>query len=60
MNYTPRLYIGVAAPLVEAAGVWMVKMASNEDRLERLTILRPFPRRALNADYLEFHDWKPE
>lgn len=31
MNYTPLLYIGVAAPLVEAADVWMVKMASNED-----------------------------
>lgn len=56
MNYTPLLYIGVAAPLVEAAHVWMVKMASNEDRQECLTKLRTFPRRDLNAYHLEFHD----
>lgn len=56
MNYAPLLYIGVAAPLVEAADVWMVKMASNEDRQERLTKLRTFPRRDLNAYHLEFHD----
>jgi hypothetical protein len=50
------LYIGVAAPLVEAADVWMVKMASNADRQERLTKLQTFPRRDLNAYHLEFHD----
>ena len=56
MNYAPLLYIGVAAPLVEVADVWMVKMTDEGDRQERLTKLRTFPRRDLNAYHLEFHD----
>ena len=54
MNAIPTLYIGVAAPLVEMARVWMVKMAGDADVRERLARLQHFPRRDINAYAIQF------
>src|SRR5437773_1949367 len=54
MSPLPTLYIGVAAPLVEMAHVWMARMAAYSDMRERLVKFKDFPRRDINAYAIQF------
>src|SRR5215471_6335307 len=54
MSLLPTLYIGVAAPLVEMAHVWLARMADYPDMRERRAKLRDFPRRDINAYAIQF------
>lgn len=48
---TPRatLYVGVAAPLVEAFRVWAAKIPAAGDKAERKQLLKTFPHREIGA-----------
>src|SRR5216683_7287987 len=59
MTSIPTLYIGVAAPLVEMAHVWMARMAAYPDRRARLTKLQDFPRRDINAYAIQWLEDDP-
>ena len=54
MRPVSPLYIGVAAPLMEMAHVWMARMADYPDMRARLTRLKDFPRRDINAYAIQF------
>ena len=56
MTAPPTLYVGIAAPLVEIARVWIVELPEFEDKKALQDKLRAFPRKDTNAYGLSLSD----
>ena len=56
MNNQPTMYIGVAAPLVEAARVWLAEIPPYQNEQERREKLKQFPHAKVDAYGLSFPD----
>jgi len=56
MNNLPTLYIGIAAPLVEAARVWVAEIPPYQNEKERREKLKQFPHANIGAYGLSFPD----
>lgn len=49
MTHRATLYVGVAAPLVEAFHLWVAKVPRHDDPQEQKRILKSFPHREIGA-----------
>ncbi|MBC8236068.1 AAA family ATPase [bacterium] len=56
MNNPPTLYIGIAAPLVEAARVWLAEIPPHQNGKERREKLKQFPHAKIGAYDFSFPD----